>query len=1274
MKKKCLLWATPAEITFRAERPLACRTQPHVPVTGLFSERGVYRPGDKIHVGGIVRRRDWQPIIEGLPVRLDLRDSQGRTVGQQRTRLPYDGFVTTDFVLSEAAALGRHEIIMSVENENGTTRFRIGRHPVRVEEFQPDRMKVSTKLEPAPPKGWMKLQKVDAVVEVRSLFDEPAANRRVTNRVELSPADFRFPEWEGYEFHDRSREKSRSVAGKILELGETQTDESGFARVEIPLDGLKDASFQMAVLTEAFELEGGRSVRSNTRCLVSPWNEVLGWKADGGLDYLGKDAQRAVRIVAVGPDAKSVALPALRQRLVEIRRVSVLTRLNNGNHAYVSTEKESVVSEVDIQLPEGGLEILLDTSRASGFRLEIVNAENTVLCAVPYRVAGKGEDVDIAREAELEVVLSKPQAEPGEQIEVHLTAPYAGYGLVTLERDKVIASHWFKTDSKTATLNITIPADAEGTVYVNAAFVRSPSSPEILHAPLSYATAPLIVAPDRRTLQLKLEAPERVRPGGEVTFTCSANQPAKAVVYAVDEGIHQITAYRLPKPLEFFNRKQALEVRTLQWLDLLLPEYQFLKQSPAFGGDGDSALSLHLNPFKRRREPPVVYWSGPIDVGPEAKSLTWQVPDYFNGNLKVMAVAVQAHGVGVHETATLAKAPIILVPNVPNFVAPGDEFEATVAVTNNTEKSGESPINIVVSPAPGLQLLGSPEVVLTLAPGKEGVARYRFKALDALGEATLRFDASGADETARRETSMSVRPGSHHRTRVVTGWFRTAQHEQELTRALYSAFAKREATASVLPMGMARGLESYVSQYPHGCTEQITSAAMVKLLASNEVDFGLDPAVASEHIRVAIAKLARRQNPNGGFSYWESGPPEEFGFHSLYVYHFLLEAKLLGHSVPQSTLNNASEYAATTARAKINSLTQAELQAYAIYLRARDGRNPAPQLLNLRDTLTKEFAGQWEGASTGAWMAATYAMLKQEKEAGKLMATCLEARAKGTWTNPGWGSYHSNRDIEGMKIFYVRCRHFPAQAKEFGIEELEPILKPLREESFSTLGASFVTLALKAYGDVAGKSGLELTLEARDKAAVWSKLAGPATGLVKSPLEESVAGVRFSRQQKGDGDIGAFFQLVEQGFDRGRPPGPLTSGLAVAREWKPVGGKTTVHPGDAIEVVLRVRNLADRHVPDLAVIDLLPGGFEVVAGALNSGAGTVPGTQFAEVREDRNLFYLGLPPNGEWTVTYRVKAVCSGTFLVPGVMAEDMYDRGRHGLSAPTDQIIVPNP
>ena len=73
-----------------------------------------------------------------------------------------------------------------------------------------------------------------------------------------------------------------------------------------------------------------------------------------------------------------------------------------------------------------------------------------------------------------------------------------------------------------------------------------------------------------------------------------------------------------------------------------------------------------------------------------------------------------------------------------------------------------------------------------------------------------------------------------------------------------------------------------------------------------------------------------------------------------------------------------------------------------------------------------------------------------------------------------------------------------------------------------------------------------------------------------------------------------------------------------------------------------------------------------------SGAGTVPGTTFSESREDRSLFYLALAGNQEWSARYRMKAVCAGSFVVPTAMAEDMYDRGRHGVSAPGEIKVEP--
>ena len=116
----------------------------------------------------------------------------------------------------------------------------------------------------------------------------------------------------------------------------------------------------------------------------------------------------------------------------------------------------------------------------------------------------------------------------------------------------MIAARWFKTDSKETTLRLKIPDDAEGTYYVNAAFVRATSAPEVFHSPLSYAAAPLRVLAPLRTLTYQLDVPKEVRPGAEAVFAITASQPTRLVLYAVDEGIHQITAYKLPRPLDFF--------------------------------------------------------------------------------------------------------------------------------------------------------------------------------------------------------------------------------------------------------------------------------------------------------------------------------------------------------------------------------------------------------------------------------------------------------------------------------------------------------------------------------------------------------------------------------------------------------------------------------------------------------------------------------------------------------------------------------------------------
>ena len=81
------------------------------------------------------------------------------------------------------------------------------------------------------------------------------------------------------------------------------------------------------------------------------------------------------------------------------------------------------------------------------------------------------------------------------------------------------------------------------------------------------------------------------------------------------------------------------------------------------------------------------------------------MPDYFNGRLRIVAVAVNARKAGVTEADTEVKGDFILTPNLPAMVAPGDEFTVTVGVFNNT--SGKDPVHVHAEVSRELSLVGS---------------------------------------------------------------------------------------------------------------------------------------------------------------------------------------------------------------------------------------------------------------------------------------------------------------------------------------------------------------------------------------------------------------------------------------------------------------------------------------------------------------------------------------------------------------------------------------
>jgi hypothetical protein len=307
------------------------------------------------------------------------------------------------------------------------------------------------------------------------------------------------------------------------------------------------------------------------------------------------------------------------------------------------------------------------------------NAEGLELNRVEYSVAGNANvSRSLDRNAELQLTLDRKDYEPGQEIEVSIRAPYVGAGLITIERDKVYAHQWFKTDKTASVQKITLPKDFEGTGYVNVHFVRDPASDEVYMSPLSYGVVPFATSlPRKRTANLQLTSAELVKPGQTVKMKLTSDKPTRAVVFAVDEGILQVARYKTPDPLKHFFQKRALEVGTLQTLDLILPEFKKLMQGAAPGGDGEGELGKHLNPFKRKRDKPVAYWSGLVDVN-GSREFSYTVPESFNGSLRVMAVAINDETTAAKSTRTVVRGDMVILPNAPLAMAPGDTVEVGV--------------------------------------------------------------------------------------------------------------------------------------------------------------------------------------------------------------------------------------------------------------------------------------------------------------------------------------------------------------------------------------------------------------------------------------------------------------------------------------------------------------------------------------------------------------------------------------------------------------------
>jgi alpha-2-macroglobulin len=196
----------------------------------------------------------------------------------------------------------------------------------------------------------------------------------------------------------------------------------------------------------------------------------------------------------------------------------------------------------------------------------------------------------------------------------------------------------------------------------------------------------------------------------------------------------------------------------------------------------------------------------------------------------------------------------------------------------------------------------------------------------------------------------------------------------------------------------------------------------------------------------------------------------------------------------------------------------------------------------------------------------------------------------------------------------------------------------------------------------------------------------------KTSFSEQAAALRFINNS----DLNAYYTIEESGFDRKPPTEAIRQGFEVLREYTDPSGKplTSIGMGQQVNVRLKFRSIGHDYVSSLALVDLLPGGFELVVPMQEAQTpfleastdaresegygdestftgwscqlcvnGTKARLQYADMREDRVVFYIDANKDMS-EIVYRIKATNVGNYVVPPAYGEAMYDRGVVGRSA----------
>lgn len=1246
-----------------SDRGVSGRPQPGPVDAYVYTDRGIYRPGESVHLVALVRD-DKADATAGLPLTLRLVRPDGVEVDRRQLTGGKLGGYEHTYDLARDARTGSWRAELKLDPKAPP----VGSIEFRVEDFVPPQLKVELSAADRPVRPG---EPFPIGISAQYYYGAPGAGLNVETVATIGLDEHPFPNEAGFRF-GLADEK---FSGKRLDIDAPSTDAAGKSNVNLDLGEVPDLTKPLAASVQVSVFEpSGRAV---TETLTRPIRQrplSIGLRSPAGDEAVPEGQPASIEAIALDPEGKRAAAKGLRWELLRETRQYAWYSVN-GAWRHRTQVRDQPIETGTLDIATEGAANLSRTLPPGQYRWEVTDAASGAQTSLRFNVGWWVEAALPDVPDKLAATLDKASYQPGETAKLFVKAPFAGEAELAIASDKVLALRSLSLPAEGTTIEIPVDAGWGSGVYALVSAYRpegaasaGPAQATPRGPGRAVGVAWLGIDAGPRTLSVSLSAPDISRPRAPVEIPVkvaglAAGEEAYVTLAAVDEAVLKLTDFASPAPEKYYFGKRRLGVELRDLYGRLIDPRANGVGVLRSGGDQFARRSVAGLPDKSSRV--VALFSGIIRLDADgAAKIRFDIPD-FQGQLRLMAAAYSAHKVGSGSGAVTVRDPVVTMVSLPRFLAPGDTAQIGVIVNNVEGAAGDYRLQLSASGAGAFA--AAAERTIKLAAG-EGFGGAFPLAAAAVGNVALHLELTGpGGAQIARDFTVGVRPAQAYQLRRFVGRLEPGQSvtlDDGAAGEFLPGTAEALLSVSPRPDWDAPGLLRALDRYPYGCLEQTVSRALPLLYVDAvaglwRADPGFSPAGAVDR---AIGHILELQRSDGSFGVWTDGD-DTVPWLDAYATDFLMRAKEHGKNVPDYALKSALGWLRDYVRQEHSDISALPATAYAHYVLARAQAGELGALRYFNDTKLSELPSQLAKAQIGAALA----QLGESQRASAAYAAAMgpppkrpaglryvdfgsdlrDSAAALAFIAGNPGAPRLTATMERIAELFARANRTSTQEQAWLLMAAEAAVRASGGEMNVALGSAAAQTRSDSvyFRRQLGSGGPADSVTNRGASAIWRTVS--ITGVPKSDLPAESKGYTVSR---------SFFKAD------GTP-----AELAKLRQT------------DLLVVVIKGKRTDAARAARTLVVDLLPAGLEIQTATANSqSAGRYPWlkdlteTAYTEERDDRYIAAIDMTEGkADFTLAYVVRAVTPGEFAQPALVAEDMYEpetTGRTGMGRLTVQ------